>query len=143
MYYVRNTQSLRAIVSGVATTINSQSFSPFNASPSYALFDLYEELPLTGTSDGVIRLEISNLYDDDYVLKRPIPVVLRAAEGGEFVASLEAANIAMSGTFASEALRLLREHIVALYAILLHERLGPEPQRQRDILETYIGENGR
>jgi hypothetical protein len=143
MIYTTAYQHLVMAVSSEVATVYTDHFEPFNCK-QFVVLQGRQEHPLQGsTSQDPLRLEISNLYDDTYELKRPMPVELRLNEEGEFVASVEGANIAMTGLFAADALRLLREHVAALYTILRGERLGPEPQRQLGLLEKYIGEKGR
>jgi hypothetical protein len=142
IYTTAYQHSVIAVPSEIATVFTDR-FEPFNCKQFVVLQGKHGHFLQGSTSQDTLRLEISNLYDATYQLKRPIPVELRLNDEGEFVASVEGANIAMTGLFAADALRLLREHVVALYTILRGERLGPEPQRQLGSLEKYIGEKRR
>ena len=75
-----------------------------------------------------------------YALTKSIPVTIKQGEDGEFIASLEEANIAMSGETAWEATRNLIANILDVFDIYASEEgnLGPEPIRQLRELRLYI-----
>ncbi|MDP3794066.1 MAG: hypothetical protein Q8R07_04950 [Candidatus Uhrbacteria bacterium] len=75
-----------------------------------------------------------------YTLTGPIPVIIKQGEGGEFIAYLEEANIAMSGDMALEATQNLIANILDVFDIYTSEEgnLGPEPTRQLRELRLYV-----
>lgn len=129
------------VVSANLETTGTYAFVPFErmANQAFLASSAHGQLVHREVLYSSIRLEIVDLHDEDYVLRRPIPVILQLTDDEEFLASVENANIAMTGVSAIDSLKTLREHITLLYGILCAERLGPEPQKQLKVLEAYIG----
>ena len=73
MIYTTAYQHLVMAVSSEVATVYTDHFEPFNCK-QFVVLQGRQEHPLQGsTSQDPLRLEISNLYDDTYELKRPMP----------------------------------------------------------------------
>lgn len=87
-------------------------------------------------------LRIDRLRANDYILKKPIEVVITYSFDGdfEFIADFSEAEIATSGDTVEEALAWLRSTIVDTYELFTAQRpfLGPLPRRQLKALEKYV-----
>lgn len=86
------------------------------------------------------NLKIDILGNEDYVLKRPIPIII-SEKDDEYVAEFPEAEIVTSGETADEALRWLKGTIVDTFELFRTERniLGPLPRKQLRVLEGYLG----
>ena len=69
---------------------------------------------------------------------------MRMDKHRDFVAEFPEAELAISGSSASEAIRNLKAYIVESFEILRSEaELGPAMASQLATLENYVGEKGR
>jgi hypothetical protein len=75
-----------------------------------------------------------------FLVKKAIPVRLTKSDDDEYVASFSAANVAITGDSGTDALMLFKEHLAAVFRLLRKSKLGPEPKKQLNLLEEYIGE---
>ena len=82
---------------------------------------------------------IDRLFDRS--LQTPIPVVIECEQDSRFVAEIPDLNMAMSGDSVGDALAALKEYVEMSIESFREERddLGPEPTRQLEALEAYIG----
>ncbi len=95
-------------------------------------------LGLSATRLGPVPL--TSLDPGRYELARDIPVVLQPSDDG-FTATFFDANIGSSGDTEEEALDNLRSLIIDTFELLDSEpmdRLGPESQRQLQVLQSLI-----
>jgi hypothetical protein len=77
-------------------------------------------------------------------LSKPIRVLIECINDNEFIAAADGLNMAMPGETIGEAFGSLRSYISDIYSKLLRAaRLGPEPTRQRRLLEDHFGKEGR
>lgn len=93
---------------------------------------------LAGPQLGTVQL--TTLEPGRYELHRDIPAALQSSEDG-FTATFFDANIATGGDTEQEALDNLRSLIVDTFELLESEpieALGPEPQRQLNVLRSLI-----
>lgn len=91
-----------------------------------------------------IDTTINSLHSDEFRLKQPMPIQLSWEYDCEYIASFRLASISMSGDSATEAIGLLRDHLVAIFKKYKSaERLGAGATKQLDELEKYIVEKGR
>ena len=82
---------------------------------------------------------INDPREAGYRILQSIPVELRRVESGDFEASFQEANIAMSGSDSSDALQALAAEILETFDVLVREQnLGPDAAEQRQILRTHI-----
>ncbi len=87
-------------------------------------------------------LPIDRLPANNYVLKKPIEVIITYDFDGDFeyIANFPEAEIATSGDTLKEALTWLTSTIVDTYELFTAQRrfLGPLPRRQLKALEKYV-----
>jgi len=83
---------------------------------------------------------IKDFAGEPHTIIKPIPVAVTPMKG-EVIASFEQANIAMSGATQVEAIAELSSYLLDVFDSLFSETapLGPEPARQLDLLQRYIG----
>lgn len=82
---------------------------------------------------------INNLDEPGYRCLQPIPVEVRRAEYGYFLASFSDANIAISGQDRDDAYQALIVEIIETFEVLLEEpKLGPDAREQLNILNKFI-----
>ena len=89
--------------------------------------------------DGV-NVHITELPDTTHALIKPIPIRLKSVGEGEWMASFDEANIAMSGDTPEEAKELLSYDIIDAVE-LFHaneESLIPDLKRNLMVLRQYI-----
>jgi hypothetical protein len=134
-----NTQRVPTTPADITTSFTTY-YYPFNRKVSSLIlwFSDPGQSLRRDTLQSSIHLDIDCLYDDHHVLTKPLPVVLHLTEDDEFIAAAANTNIAMTGSSAIEAIKLLREYVVSVYELLSKEKLGPEMERQLRILEAYI-----
>ena len=93
------------------------------------------------TSINVFGMLIDDLGSEQYVLKSPIFVVVEVHDTTDVIARHVETGIAIGGSSVSDAVGILKEHLSGVYDLLVGDgRLGPEPARQKAILEKYIGQ---
>jgi hypothetical protein len=96
-----------------------------------------------GTQFFMVRSDIIDLRIDSlpcYEIIKELPVKVECLNDDEFLAEIPDVNIGMTGDTVSEAFRLLKEHVQAVFRrYKSKEKLGPEPSRQLKYLEQYIG----
>ena len=99
-------------------------------------------LQFTQASNRLTKITIDSLLSAEFVLKRPVNVVLDLVDG-EIVATFPEAELSRSGEYAYEAIAWLKEAIVSTYKLFDSERsnLGPLPARQLAVLENYLGKS--
>lgn len=77
--------------------------------------------------------------EDGYDLIRPIPYRIERMDEGEFRASFDEANIAISGVGRQDAYQSLVAEILDTFDTLTgEEQLSPATAAQLDVLRTYI-----
>ncbi len=87
-----------------------------------------------------IDSRITTLPSEPYKLLKPIPVTIAWVADHEFLASFQEANIAMTGDNPQDAFQNLLAEILDTYEDYTDDGvlLGPEPQRQLEVLKTYL-----
>lgn len=82
---------------------------------------------------------IEDLGEARYRILQPIPLEIKRVGTGNFEASFNEANIAMSGSDSNDAFQALVAEILDTLDLLLSEpSLGPDAAEQLRILRTYI-----
>lgn len=99
--------------------------------------------PVELSNDPVRHWEIEQENipkDEPYKILKPIPVTVTEHNDLEFVASLDAANIAMGGTTFHDAFQALVFEILDVFDHLSAnaDRLGPQPEKQLKLLRTHL-----
>ncbi len=91
------------------------------------------------------RVSIDYFPNEPYRLLKSILVRIQLIGEGDFLASFDEANLAMSGDTAQEALQNLAAHVLDVFELLSEEEgaLGPGPTEQLRILRTYLAPQGR
>ncbi len=84
---------------------------------------------------------IADLNSAKYGLSRPIRITVRAVDD-EYIVAFTEAELSRSGKTLDEAIDWLQSSVVTLYDSLKARapRLGPLPDRQLRVLETYLVE---
>ena len=83
---------------------------------------------------------VINTLEDGYPVLKPIPYEIERIADGDFLATFQAANIAISGFDAQDAYQSLVAEILDTFDALVDEpRLGQDAAAQLQILRTYIG----
>jgi hypothetical protein len=90
--------------------------------------------------DAPIKTAFITDLEDGYALIRPIPVQIMREGDGHARASFEEANIAIGGTSDQDAFQSLFAEILDTFDDLCEseQHLGPDAQRQLQLLRTYI-----
>ena len=78
-------------------------------------------------------------------LKKPITVLVEVLDKDEYLASFPEANIAIAGELAKgRDICTQGRNDLATFELYRREmRLGPEPRRRLEVLEAYLGQEGR
>jgi hypothetical protein len=99
---------------------------------------LKKQLKQLGRSQA-FTVAIETLAPEPFVLKRPLPVVVRPSDG-EFIATYFDANLGMTGGTPEEAVEGLKMVIVDVFDSYESNepRLGPGPARQLAVLRESI-----
>jgi len=139
MSYLISQSTSTPFFSGAETSIYSFEHKSFWGNE----YNLFEEATQQ-KNDKQTSVTIISLGFGKRVLLKPMSLRIENVGDDEFIASFPEAGIEMSGDSATEAIQLLKSHLVALFDIYRTEsKLGPEPQKQLKILEGYIGEERR
>lgn len=91
--------------------------------------------------DRVSRRTLTTLSNSKFKLLKPIQIIITETEG-EVVAEFPEAEIAVSENNIPRAVAWLKRRIVGSYVRFRahHDKLGPIPTRQLQVLEKYVAE---
>ena len=93
----------------------------------------------TDLASAIEHVQITDLGEAGYGIRRTIPVEIKKIEAGNFEASFREANIAISGVDSDDAYQALVAEILDTFDVLVQEpTLGPDAAEQLGILRTYI-----
>lgn len=111
-----------------------------NVAVDYVIIGEFEDTRQLKSPQGIIRTFINSLPGEPYALLEPIPVKIETVGDGDYIASFDEANIAISGETYQEAFQNLIAEILNSFENFIREEgnLGPEPSRQLRILKRYL-----
>lgn len=93
----------------------------------------------TDLAPAIEHVQITDLGEAGYGIRRAIPVKIKRIEAGNFEASFREANIAISGVDSDDAYQALVAEILDTFDVLVQEpTLGPDAAEQLRILRTHI-----
>ena len=114
---------------------------PGEEAPPAQVAELEWVLLLHGTdlAPAIEHVQITDLGEAGYGIRKTIPVEIKSIEAGNFEASFREANIAISGVDSDDAYQALVAEILDTFDVLVQEpTLGPDAAEQLRILRTYI-----
>ena len=85
------------------------------------------------------RIEIRDLGEPGYRIRRPIAVQVRKLDERDFEARAVGLNVAIGGRNAAKAIAALRCELLDTFDVLMDEEvLGPDAETQFRVLRSYI-----
>ena len=101
-----------------------------------------ENYEVSATHENMKYIEINNLINFNYSLKRPIEVKIITNIFGEVIGDIEELELYSFGNDEFEVLRELNEDLTDLFEELINlrnENLGKYPKKWKKLLKKYIG----